>query len=248
MGPQEKKIFMAIAITALLIGAALLYLFILLYRQQRKNLQLQRKVALSEITSLEQERSRIAADLHDDLGPLLAAIKFRVNSINISSDQDEQEVLTSGKLLDEAINRLRQISNDLLPTSLVRKGLFQAIEELISFNSQANNTKIYFEYADEFFIPEEKQIHLFRMAQEAIFNCVKHSKASKVVLALSLKGSMLHFSITDNGCGFPNNKELYENGGRGLISLSNRARMMGGYLETHSEPNKGTILEFEIPI
>ena len=56
------------------------------------------------------------------------------------------------------------------------------------------------------------------------------------------------FFNTDNGCGLPNNKQLYENGGRGLISLSNRARMMGGFLEIHSEPNKGTILEFEIPI
>lgn len=248
MDPQEKKIFMVITITAALIGVSLLYLFILLYRQQRKNLRLQRKLALSEITSLEQERSRIAADLHDDLGPLLAAIKFRVNSISISSDQDEEEVLVSGKLLDEAINKLRQISNDLLPTSLVRKGLFKAIEELVSFYTQSNNIKISFVYSDEFFIPEEKQIHLYRMAQEAVFNCIKHSKASSVRLVLTSNGSTIHFSITDNGCGLPADKQLQEEGGRGLISLSNRAKIMGGYLEIHSEPNKGTILEFEIPI
>ncbi len=248
MDPQEKKIFMVIAITAVLVGVALLYLFILLYRQQRKNLHLERKLALSEITSLEQERSRIAADLHDDLGPLLAAIKFRVNSINISSEEDRLEVLTSGKLLDDAIGRLRQISNDLLPTSLVRKGLFQAIEDLISIYSDTSKTKIHFEYPVNLFIPEEKQIHLYRMAQEAVFNCIKHSKASSVRLVLTSNGSTIHFSITDNGCGLPADKQLQEEGGRGLISLSNRARMMGGYLETHSEPNKGTILEFEIPI
>lgn len=247
MDSQETQIFMAIALTTFLVGAALLFLFILLYKQQRKNSKLQQQLALSEISSLEEERSRIAADLHDDLGPLLSAIKFRINSVSTENPEDLEEIKTSSKILDDAILRLREISNNLLPTSLIRKGLIVAIEELVALHNQKGQFKISFEYSRDITIAQEKQIHLFRMMQEAIYNCLKHAQATRLVISLKKEDGLLNLLITDNGRGMADNQVLAESG-RGLISLSNRARIMGGALIIHSEPNKGTILDFEIPL
>lgn len=247
MDSQETKIFVAITVITIIVGAALLYLFILLYKQQRKNIVLQRKIALAEISSLEEERSRIAADLHDDLGPLLSAIKFRVNSVNTKSIEDTNEITTSTKLLDDAIIRLRQISNDLLPTSLLRKGLPEAIQEFIEISSQKKGLKIDFEYNTDLAIAPDKKIHLFRMTQEAVLNCIKHAGASKIVVVLKKERDLIHLTITDNGCGIVS-KDAPSESGRGLTSLTNRASILGGYLHIHSEVNKGTILDFEIPI
>jgi signal transduction histidine kinase len=239
---------MAIALTTVLVGVVLLLLFILLYKQQRKNLKLQQQLALSEISSLEEERSRIAADLHDDLGPLLSAVKFRINAVSTVNPEDTEEIKTSTKILDDTIVRLREISNNLLPTSLMRKGLIVAIEELVALHNQKGKLKISFEYTSDITIVQEKQIHLFRMMQEAIFNCLKHAQATRLVISLKREGGLLRLMITDNGCGMIDNEAPAQGGGRGLISLSNRASIMGGSLVIHSEPNKGTILDFEIPI
>ena len=247
MDSQETKIFMAATTTIIFVGAALLYLFYLLFKQQRKNLELQRKIALSEISSLEEDRSRIAADLHDDLGPLLSAIKFRVNSIHPQSLEDADEIKTSANLLDDAILRLRQITNNLLPTSLVRKGLVEAIQELITTSTGIGGLKIDFHYSPELQISEDKKIHLFRMTQEAILNCIKHAEATRILLVLKKEGELLHFTITDNGCGIVSKKTAARDG-RGLISLSNRASILGGSLQIHSEANKGTIIDIEIPL
>jgi two-component system, NarL family, sensor kinase len=247
MDSQETRIFMAIALTTILVGAVLLYLFILLYKQQRKNLKLQRQLALSEISSLEQERSRIAADLHDDLGPLLSAIKFRINSVSTDNKEDKEEINTSSKILDDAIVRLREISNNLLPTSLIRKGLIGAVEELVALHNQNGQLRIKFEYSSDINITQEKKIHLFRMTQEAIYNCLKHAEATRLLISLKQENGLLRLMITDNGHGMVNNVAS-SGGGRGLISLSNRASIMGGALVIHSEPNKGTILDFEIPV
>jgi two-component system NarL family sensor kinase len=247
MDSKETRIFLAIALTTFLVGAAFLYLFILLYKQQRKNLKLQQQLALSEISSLEKERSRIAADLHDDLGPLLSAIKFRINSVSTNNKEDKEEIKTSTKILDDAIVRLREISNNLLPTSLMRKGLIVAIEELVALHNLRGKLKISFEYTRDIGITQEKQIHLFRMTQEAIFNCLKHAQATRLLISLKHEDGLLRLIITDNGRGMVYD-EASASGGRGLISLSNRANIMGGTLAIHAEPNKGTILDFEIPV
>ncbi|NDB54125.1 MAG: hypothetical protein EB025_08670, partial [Chitinophagaceae bacterium] len=131
MNAYEARVLIAVAISTFLIALIVTVLVILLFIQHRKNLLLQQKTSMGEIASLEFERARIAADLHDDLGPLLAAIKFRVGLLSPSSSEDQEEIKQSVDHLDEAIQRLRKISNNLLPTALERKGLVDAVYELI---------------------------------------------------------------------------------------------------------------------
>lgn len=248
MDTEETRIYLAVAIATVVISIPLLYLFFQLYKQQKKYADLQQQKSLVEISSLERERARIAADLHDDLGPLLSAIKLQINSLDTLSEEDKKTVAGSSDHLDDAIQRLRQISNDLLPTILSRKGITEAVQELADLHSIAGRLQIDFEYSDDISIPKDKWVHLYRMAQESIFNCIKHAGATRMLLLMKMERSLLRFTITDNGCGINAAQPAPGSGGRGLISLSNRASIMGGHLHIHSEVGKGTILDFEIPV
>ena len=248
MDTQEARIIIAVAIAIFFISLIVILLVILLFTQYRKNILLQQKTSMGEIASLEFERSRIASDLHDDLGPLLAAIKFRVGLLSPTSSEDQEEIKQSVSHLDEAILRLRKISNNLLPTALDRKGLVDAVHELMNQTIRMTNLSIEFEYDSIPIFSKEYEVHFYRIIQEGISNCLKHAYATKMRIIFSTKGSNVNLQLIDNGKGLPTNFSLDALSGRGLIGLKNRASIMGGQLLIHSHPDKGTILEFEIPI
>jgi len=248
MNTHEERVLIAVAISTFLVALVVTVLVILLFIQHRKNLLLQQKTSMGEIASLEFERARIAADLHDDLGPLLAAIKFRVGLLSPSSIEDQEEIKQSVDHLDEAIQRLRKISNNLLPTALERKGLTDAVYELINQAMRIRKIYIEFEYDMLPTLSKDYEVHFYRIMQEGLSNSLKHADATNLRIALKSKGNVINLQIIDNGKGLPPNFSLEGITGRGLIGLKNRAQIMGGELIIHSHPEKGTILEFEIPI
>ena len=95
-------------------------------------MRLQREKIFAEITIREAERKRIATDLHDNLGPLLSAVKLNISSVDIDNAGDREVMDKTAKHLDEIIGSMRQISYDLLPATLERKGLVEAIREFVS--------------------------------------------------------------------------------------------------------------------
>lgn len=248
MNTHEERVLIAVAISTFLVALVVTVLVILLFIQHRKNLLLQQKTSMGEIASLEFERARIAADLHDDLGPLLAAIKFRVGLLSPSSVEDQEEIKQSVDHLDEAIQRLRKISNNLLPTALERKGLTDAVYELINQAMRIGKIYIEFEYDTLPTLSKDYEVHFYRIMQEGLSNSLKHADATNLRIALKCRGNVINLQIIDNGKGLPPNFSLERITGRGLIGLKNRAQIMGGELIIHSHPEKGTILEFEIPI
>ncbi|MFM1857102.1 MAG: hypothetical protein RLZ05_162 [Bacteroidota bacterium] len=248
MNTHEKRVLIAVAISTFLVALVVTVLVILLFIQHRKNLLLQQKISMGEIASLEFERARIAADLHDDLGPLLAAIKFRVGLLSPSNIEDQEEIKQSVGHLDEAIQRLRKISNNLLPTALELKGLTDAVYELINQAMRIGKIYIEFEYDTLPTLSKDYEVHFYRIMQEGLSNSLKHADATNLRIALKSKGNVINLQIIDNGKGLPPNFSLERITGRGLIGLKNRAQIMGGELIIHSHPEKGTILEFEIPI
>lgn len=248
MDTQEARIVVAVAIATFLVSLIVILLLVFLFIKHRKNLLLQQKVFMSEIASLEFERARIAADLHDDLGPLLAAIKFRLGLLSSSSTQDQEEIKLSLEHLDEAIQRLRKISNNLLPTVLERKGLEDAIHELINHTMRLTNLSIEFEYDSIPVFSKEYEVHIYRIIQEGLSNCLKHAEATKMRITFSNKDRKVNLQLIDNGKGLPKHTSIEAIVGRGLIGFKNRASIMGGQLFIHTDPKKGTILEFEIPI
>ncbi len=131
MHTTETKIYTTILIAAGVLGIILVYFVINIIRQQRKNLIFQKGKIQAEITTLENERRRIASDLHDDLGPLLSAVKLQINSVEVPDEEDRELIERSGMYIDNILSRIREISNNLMPQALSRKGLIIALQEFI---------------------------------------------------------------------------------------------------------------------
>ncbi|MFL5787340.1 MAG: histidine kinase, partial [Flavisolibacter sp.] len=144
MDTQEATIFTALLISVPIVGVIIIIFIISTIRHQRKNLELQRLNILAEITTLETERARMSADLHDEMGPILSVIKFRIDSVDSVSEIDRLQLKEATNQIDEVIDRMRTIARDLLPSSLSRKGLKIAIQEYISVVS--NIIPIQFHY------------------------------------------------------------------------------------------------------
>ena len=180
MDAHETSIFSAVLITSIVLGVVLIYFIITIVRHQRRNLQLYKLKILAEITTLENERARIAADLHDELGPILSAVKFKINSLDITFEDDQVILDKSNKNIDDIIRRMREISNDLLPNTLLRKGLIAALEESIDNLNKTNTLDIIFIHHEIPDYPKEKAINIYRIIQEIIHNTIKTCKCFRI--------------------------------------------------------------------
>ena len=248
MDARETSIFSAVLITSIVLGVVLIYFIITIVRHQRRNLRLYKSKILAEITTLEKERARIASDLHDELGPILSAVKFKINSLDIHNDEDQKVLDKSNKHIDEIIRRMREISNDLLPNTLLRKGLIAAIEESIDNFNKDKRIKIIFVHHDMPDILKEKAINIYRIIQEIIHNTVKHAHASELKIELKSTKQNLVILTEDNGKGFDYARQSIENKGLGLRNLLSRTEVLGGDMYIDSKYDKGTKYTFELPL
>ncbi|HMC99950.1 MAG TPA: histidine kinase, partial [Ferruginibacter sp.] len=176
MDAHQTQIFTAIIIAASLIGGILLLLVILLVRQQRRNAALYLSKIDAEMRTLENERQRVAVDLHDELGPILAAIKFKLSSINTPDSDDAIELEESHELLNDVINRLRGIANDLMPVALLKKGILVALTGFLDKMRSTVPVTIDLEHTELPILSPDYTITLFRIIQEIIHNTLKHSQ------------------------------------------------------------------------
>jgi len=190
------------------------------------------------------ERVRIGQDLHDSLCQKLISIAFDNNSLeqklakeNLSEAETVRKI---GEILDDAITEARAISRGLFPVQLEANGLKVALEQLA--DSVASRSKI----NCRFDCPQPVSVndnivatHLYRIAQEAVTNAVKHGKANSIVIQLCAVENRIELKITDNGIGIPVSRNST---GMGLHIMNYRARTIGGSLEIERAPNGGTIV------
>ena len=247
MDAQETTIYHAIVITSVVLGVIIVYFIISITRQQRKNLELHRLKILAEITTLERERARIASDLHDDLGPLLSAVKLKINSFELTDEDDKLQMDLTNEHIDDILKRIRDISFDLMPNALIRKGLVTALREFLDYLNNEGSIKFVFESSDKIQVSEQKAVNIYRIVQEAVHNAIKHSGASEFCLKIESVNKNLLISIRDNGKGFDHDKESETNVGFGLRGLVSRTEVIGGKMYLESVPGKGTTYSFEIP-
>src|SRR5580698_4722392 len=163
MGASDNQFFNAILIIAILIGIILIYFITTIIRYHRRYIRLQKERIFAEITIQENERKRIANDLHDSLGPLLSSVKLNMNSIDVHNSLDQEIINKAGKHIDEIIRSLRQISYNLLPNTLQRNGLSDALREFIRDIQSKHKVQIHLYLLKEAKIDKEKEIHIFRM-------------------------------------------------------------------------------------
>jgi two-component system, NarL family, sensor kinase len=248
MPSKETEFYQGILIVALLVGIILIYFVIVAITYHRRSMRLHKEKIQAEIDTLENERKRIAADLHDELGPLLSAVKLQINNLETSHPEDKLMISKSSTHIDSIIKKLREISNNLLPNTLVRKGLQRAIEEFTENTKETHKLQIKFICEQELHLNSNMEINLYRMIQEIVHNTVKHAKADWLILKLSMDNDRLFLMTSDNGAGFDFFAMRRDNSGLGLRNLQSRAEVMGGELSCNSEPGKGTTYTIEIPL
>jgi signal transduction histidine kinase len=228
--------FLAIIIT---------FFIITMLRHHRRYVKLQKDRMLNEIAVLENERKRMAYDLHDGLGPMLSSVKLNINSIETNSDEDKNIIQKASTHIDEAIKNMRAISYNLLPVTLERKGLFEALREFIDHSSAKSKLPIQLFIKHHVEIPKEKEIHIFRILQEIIHNSIKHAQAKNLYIGFGYEDERLVIFAKDDGIGFDVAKIKETSGGLGLKSIESRADILNCLMLIESSPGKGTAWFFK---
>jgi len=248
MDPTETEIYNGVVIASVVIGIILLYFIILFIRQQHINQALRKKNMLNEIAGLEKDRARIAADLHDELGPMLAFVKMSMSSFDLPDEYDRQQCQTAKATIDNVIKRIRGISYNLMPDTLLKKGLISTLKEYIAFLNHENDIRFIFSPPDNLDIDKDCSVNIYRIIQELLYNAIKHAKATEIEIEIKRKGNRILLKVADNGTGFDYKQKLAERTGIGLGSLEGRTRMAGGKMYVESGPGNGTLFIFQIPV
>ncbi|WP_255474069.1 ATP-binding protein [Pontibacter qinzhouensis] len=199
----------------------------------------------------EQERNRMARDLHDGLGGLLAGIKLKLSAIVSSKEQvlakDKPDMLEVVEQLDFSVDELRRISRNLMPESLLLMGLEPALADLCMF-MDTPQTAVRFQPLDiGKSYPKPLLVAIYRIVQELLTNAVKHACASEVIVQCSQLEEVFFLTVEDNGKGMPTSPDAPAQG-LGLSNIRNRVALLNGSLEILSQPNQGTSFNIQIPL
>lgn len=197
----------------------------------------------------EEERSRIARELHDELGQSLTALRMDLNWLRTKcADLDPKALERLGSalgLVERTVDALRRISEDLRPRMLDDLGLAAAVEHHVTqFSERTGIACSLAMNKEEFDVDGRSATTVFRVVQEALTNVARHAAASKVAVRIEDPGGDIRLTVEDNGCGFTDARDKRT---FGLLGMQERVEMIGGQLEITSVPGQGTRIEVRIP-
>lgn len=230
---QLKKVRIRVIIG---IGVSLLLIIgIFFYVRNIRNIKRQQeKFSQVLITNTEQERSRIARDLHDDIGQSLSVIKSK---INLEAERGKKEWVELEGDVGKIIEQTREISRNLYPSYLEKIGLVRSMARLMEKIQAASKIECSFDIAEEVEqISLENRTHIYRIIQECVNNTIKHSGASALKVSIEKKGDNFILSYLDNGRGI---SKTTESKGIGFMSMNERARMLDGEMQVGDNNGKG---------
>jgi PAS domain S-box-containing protein len=202
------------------------------------------------VTAQEEERSRIAADVHDDSLQALAAVKMRLEMLIASLDDEQRARLELVEQdLDAASNRLRRLLFQLRPSALDHGTLGEAIEQLLAESVEAETTAHVYDNLAASPDGDAKAV-VYRIVQEAVANAVKHARAATIEVHLDDHDGGLLVSVRDDGVGFDYVHACRSQlpGHLGLSTMRQRADIAGGWLSVDTRPGSGTVVGFWVPL
>jgi signal transduction histidine kinase len=245
---RQKLIYLSVSGT---VALALLSVLLLFNRKRLKEKnkfqeqlnQQQKEQANAVMETQEQERKRIAEDLHDSLGHLLSTAKLNLQARPVGQKQVEGSL----NLLNQASEEIRNITFNLMPRTLEEGGLIPALNELATKITNAGAVKVFLHVHDmeKFVLEKQSQFNIYRIVQEAVNNILKHAAASEINIQVIGQNDHITIMIEDDGKGF--NPETNK-GGRGLKNIVTRSLWLKGNINIDSTPGRGTTITTEFPI
>jgi len=255
----QVAVIIAVGTVAMLLLSVAIIMFMVFYQkkmiqEQMKHQQLeldyQQKMMEAALESQENERRRVAGDLHDSIGGMLSTIRVGLSTL-ARQMPDPESIEQPKQMLDDTIASVRQISRDLMPSTLEKFGLVQAVRELCDrFHATSLLPVIFHEEGDVPALDPKKELMLYRIIQELVNNAIKHAQATAIHVRIYADQN-LRIEVEDDGVGFE--VEPLRNGthsgksGLGLFNIENRVRLLDANLEFESQLKKGSKITLNIP-
>ncbi|MBK8610120.1 MAG: hypothetical protein IPL84_09260 [Chitinophagaceae bacterium] len=197
----------------------------------------------------EEERSRLAKDLHDGLGGMLSGVKLSFVNMKENLIMDAESVTSFEKSilqLDNTIAELRKVAHNLMPEALVKFGLKNALLDFCNSMQLSGKTKIIFEQlGTERLLSNTADLYIYRIAQELINNAIKHADADQILVQLTKTTEKVLLTVEDDGKGF--NTELVKSAkGIGLKNIQQRVDYLKGKIDIASQTAEGTSVNIEL--
>jgi signal transduction histidine kinase len=203
----------------------------------------------SVIDAEEKERQRLSREIHDGIGQTLIAHKLRLESLLYMNDPEiKDQILILKDQFDVTIDEIRRISNNLMPSVLEVFGITLALKNLCEETEESGQLEIFFQTTGELENTDTKtKTYIYRIAQEALNNILKHSGAREVTFTLARSKDSITFILRDDGKGFDAEDAAFEKG-NGLHNMRERVALMQGTLNIRSSAGEGTTLIINIPV
>lgn len=253
---DDVSIVIAYTFAAFLMMAMVLIVFFYFSRKkiikqelEKRDLEIryQKELLKAVILTQEDERKRIAQDLHDDISSKLNIVSLNSHLLKTPNLSDIEITEITNNIIDlttKALDNSRRIAHDLLPPVLEKFGLDAGIKELILEVSTSKSIQIDYQNHLQFDIYEnDRHLHIFRILQELINNSLRHGKASQISIIFETKNSHNTCTYTDDGIGFDKNNNQYLKG-LGMKNIESRVNFLNGELHIISSPNKGINVYF----
>lgn len=210
-----------------------------------------RDVAASALGAAEEERKRIARELHDETAQLLAALLLRIRVVRGTGDAEAVAALLDDMRgqIGDALEGVRRFARGLRPPALDELGLVPAIESHVRSVRAISQIDLTLEAGSPGSrLPPEAELAVYRIVQESLSNVLRHSGATRASVRLSREGGRLVVCVRDDGRGFPVEEVQRAGRGLGLFGMNERAAYLGGTVEVRSAPGEGTEVRAKIPV
>ncbi|HZX61947.1 MAG TPA: sensor histidine kinase, partial [Bacteroidales bacterium] len=219
-------------------------------KEKTRELQSERTGRLrSVIDAEEKERQRLSREIHDGIGQSLVAHKLRLESLLYMNDPEiKDQIRVLKDQFNITIDEIRRISNNLMPSVLEVFGITLALKNLCDETEEHGDVEILFQTTGEMEdINTKTKTYLYRIAQEALNNILKHSGAKEVTFTLSRSKDILTFILRDDGKGF-DVEDAATGKGNGLHNMRERVALMQGTINIQSSAGEGTTIIINVPV
>lgn len=213
--------------------------------EQRVNRQ--KQITEAVILAQEKERTEIGKELHDNVNQILGASNLYINTAMTDEEMRQELLERSTELVSKAINEIRKISKSLITPGLREIGLIESIEDVIDDMKLARADlaiELDLQNISEEQIEDRRKLTVFRIVQEQLNNIVKHARATRVLIRLSMEGPNIVVTVADNGVGFDVSRHRK---GVGITNIISRTELFNGKVEIQSQPGEGCTLSVSLP-